>query len=296
MSITNTNISLRQTHMIETHQVGSDTREQLVSAALCPVLVPHQINLAGLTEAGPGFEFTRPNPAWGQLLACTGGSGWVWIDPVWERCGAGQVYVTPPHILHAYRADLLSSWSLCWLQFSGEWLQAEERPVLLLADPGPLATAVTGLHREAMQSPDVTLLTPWASLVHAYARRIVRPGGGDPRLRRLWERVGSDLAAPWTVDTLAQLAAVSPEHLRRLCRLHHAVSPMRHVAALRMRRAAALLAAESYTVESVARQVGYDNPYTFSTAFKRRMGAPPSEYRQGTRGAGRAPEHAKPQV
>ena len=48
-----------------------------------------------------------------------------------------------------------------------------------------------------------------------------------------------------------------------------------------MRRAAALLAAESYTVEAVARLVGYENPYTFSTAFKRQMGAPPSAYRQG---------------
>ena len=281
MSIGNINIGLCETHLLETYTIGPETQEQIVSAALCPALLPHQISLAGLTEAGPGFEFVRAAPAWGQILACTGGFGWVLIEGVWERCAAGQVYVTPPQTPHAYRTDSLSSWSLCWVQSGGEWLPLGDRPVLLAADPGPLANAIAGLHRETILASDASLLAPWAFLVYAYARQIVRPGGGDPRLQRLWERVGADLAAPWTVEALARSVSVSPEHLRRLCRRHHAVSPMRHVAGLRMRRAAALLAAESYTVEAVARLVGYENPYTFSTAFKRQMGAPPSAYRQG---------------
>ncbi len=275
MSIGDTNITLRETHII-----GPDTREQIVSAALCPALTPYHISLAGLTEAGPGFALTRPNPPWGQILACTGGGGWVWVDPAWERCGAGQAYITPPHTLHAYRAEKQSPWSLCWVQSSGEWLHGG-RPLLLPADTGPLSEAVSGLHREAMHPLDPALLTPWAFLVSSYARRMVQPAGGDPRLRRLWDTVSADLAAPWTVDILARLLSLSPEHLRRLCHQHLTVSPMRHVSVLRMRRAAALLASESYTVEAVARLVGYDNPYTFSTAFKRQMGAPPSAYRQG---------------
>ncbi len=287
MSISDTNTGLRETHLPETHSLGSGTQEQIVSAALCPALGPHEIALAGLTEAGPGFAFTRPDPPWGQVLACAAGSGWVWLDGGWERCAAGQAYVTPPHALHAYRAGGEEAWSLAWVQSPGAWLRDIARPALLPADPGPLATALAGLHRETMQSSDLSLLTPWAFLVFAYARHMARPGGGDPRLRRLWDTVGADLAAPWTVDTLAGLIAVSPEHLRRLCRRHLSVSPLRHVTALRMRRAAALLAAESYTVETVAQSVGYDNPYTFSTAFKRQMGAPPSAYRQGKgRGAG----------
>ncbi len=275
MSISNTNTSLCETHMI-----GTDTQEQIVSAALCPALMPHQIRLAGLTEAGAGFAFTRPAPPWGQILACTGGQGWVWVDPVWEHCAAGQVYVTPPHTLHAYRAETKIPWSLCWVQSSGEWLH-RDRPILLSADPCPLSGSIMGLHREAMQSLDPVLLTPWAFLVSSYARRLVQPRGSDPRFRHLWDLVSADLAAPWTVASLARLIALSPEHLRRLCHQHLAVSPMRHVTALRMRRAAALLASESYTVEAVARIVGYDNPYTFSTAFKRQMGTPPSAYRQG---------------
>jgi AraC-like DNA-binding protein len=276
MSINDNNIDIRETHII-----GSETREWIVSSSLCPALQHHDISLVGLTEADSDFQFRRFDPQGSQIIACTEGFGWVWLENQWMPCQAGQVYVTPPHVFHAYHSDARSPWKLCWVQSSGNWLYLGERPRLLSADPGPLSEVISGLHREVMQSAETTLLPPWAFLIYSYALRLVRPGCGDPRLRFLWERVGEDLAAPWTAEELARLIGFSPEHLRRLCKTHLALSPMRHVTALRMRRASALLASESYTVEAVAHLVGYDNPYAFSTAFKRHMGMPPSEYRQG---------------
>jgi AraC-like DNA-binding protein len=60
---------------------------------------------------------------------------------------------------------------------------------------------------------------------------------------------------------------------------------MRQVAQLRMPHAAVLLASESYSVEEIAHQVGYENAFAFSTAFKRIMGASPSSYRTALRNA-----------
>ncbi len=281
MSITETNMTLREIHLSSEATIGAATREWIVSAALCPALAPHEIELAGLTEAGPDFCFTRLDPIGSQILACTGGAGWVWVDGGWERCLAGQVYVTPAGASHAYRAAGLEPWHLCWVQSPGAWLRVSDRPQLLRAETRPLAEAIASLHRELLHPAEPSLLPPWALLVYSYARRLVRPGGGDPRLHSLWESVNADLSGPWTVEELARRVGISQEHLRRLCRTHLAVSPMRYVTALRMRRAAAFLASESYTVEAVARLVGYDSPYAFSTAFKRQMGVPPSEYRQG---------------
>ena len=279
MSIIHINTNLRETHII-----GAQTREWLVSAALCPALIPHGILLAGLTDAGPGFRFVRPAPRWSQLLICTAGWGWVWLDDQWMRCEAGMAYLTPSGALHAYQADLDTRWELGWVQSSDDWLRVVDAPYLLPVDTGPLTAALTGLRREATSAADAALLPPWAFLVAAYARRMVRPESGDPRLRRLWEAVGADLSRAWTVAALASLIGVSGEHLRRLCRRHGGRSPMSHVAGLRMRQAMALLASESYTIEAVAQQVGYDNPYAFSAAFKRHQGVSPSEYRQQAQG------------
>ncbi len=275
MSIVDNNTNLR-----ETHTIGASTREWLVSSTLCPALLFHEINLVGITEAAPLFRYVRPDPQWGQILACTGGWGWVWLADRWVRCEAGEVYLTPPHVLHGYHADPQSRWSLCWVQSSGDWLKAGDCPLLFSGQSTSLAEAISGLLREVMQSGESALLPPWSLLVASYARRLVHPGGdGDSRLRPLWDSVNDNLAAPWHVGLLAEKVQLSPEHLRRLCHSSLGVSPMRHVTALRMRRAAALLASESYTIEAIALLVGYDNPYAFSTAFKRLMGVPPSKYR-----------------
>ena len=279
MSIIHTNTDLRETHII-----GGQTREWLISAALFPALVAHGILLAGLTDAGPGFRFVRPAPRWNQLLVCTAGRGWVWVDGQWTRCEAGTAYLTPPGVLHAYQADPDTRWELCWVQSSEDWLCLANTPALLTVDAGPLAAALAGLRREATDAADPVLLLPWTFLAAAYARRMVRPQAGDPRLRRLWEVVGSDLGRPWTMKALSALVGVSGEHLRRLCQQHLGRSPMSHVTALRMRQAMALLASESYTIETVAQQVGYDSPFAFSAAFKRHQGVSPSEYRQKAHG------------
>ncbi len=279
MSIIHTNTDLRETHIL-----GALTREWLVSAALCPALVPHGILLAGLTDAGPGFRFVRLSPRWSQLLVCTAGWGWVWLDGQWARCEAGTAYLTPPGVLHAYRADPEGRWELAWVQSPDDWLRLADAPRLLTVDAGPLTAALAGLRREAQDAADPALMAPWAFLVAAYARRMVRPDLGDPRLRRLWETVGADLAHSWTVEVLAAQVGVSGEHLRRLCQSSLGRSPMSHVAALRMRQAMALLASESYTIETVAQQVGYDNPFAFSAAFKRHQGISPSDYRRITHG------------
>jgi transcriptional regulator GlxA family with amidase domain len=47
-----------------------------------------------------------------------------------------------------------------------------------------------------------------------------------------------------------------------------------------MRHAATLLTATPMTVETVVQRVGYDNPFAFSVAFKRRMQAAPPDYRK----------------
>ena len=89
------------------------------------------------------------------------------------------------------------------MQSSDDWLRLADSPVSVPVDAGPLAAALPACAGKRMDAADPALLPPWAFLVAAYARRMVRPDAGDPRLRRLWEAVGADLARPWTMAALA---------------------------------------------------------------------------------------------
>ncbi len=55
---------------------------------------------------------------------------------------------------------------------------------------------------------------------------------------------------------------------------------MHQVTYLRMRRATELLAITERTIESIAQEVGYQNPFVFSNSFTKWIGWRPSEYRR----------------
>jgi AraC-like DNA-binding protein len=119
----------------------------------------------------------------------------------------------------------------------------------------------------------------WVEIIHTYVVRFSSPWQSDDRLGHLWEHVAGRLGEHWTLDRLANYCHLSTEHLRRLCRRDLGRSPMHHVIFLRMQRAAKLLAATDDKVETIARAIGYENPFVFSTTFKKWVGWRPSDYR-----------------
>jgi AraC-like DNA-binding protein len=145
-----------------------------------------------------------------------------------------------------------------------------------------LYCAIMGLV-QACQGPALpTAIHHWVELIQSYVLNLLGSNWQDDRLRRVWAIVEQDLARPWTLAELAHEGHLSPEHLRRCCQHDLRSSPMRHLTRLRMHRAAELLATTSEKVASVARMVGYQNPFVFSTSFKRWMGWQPSAYRRGS--------------
>jgi AraC-like DNA-binding protein len=128
-------------------------------------------------------------------------------------------------------------------------------------------------------APSPAALHHWVELIQTYVLRFAQPWRMDERLSLLWERVAERLHEEWTLGNLAKAAHMSEEHLRRLCTQQLGRSPMRQVTYLRMRRAAELLATTNEKIESIAGEVGYQNPFVFSTTFKKWIGWRPSEHR-----------------
>ena len=271
----------------EIHHVGGDTPERLVSQATCAALERRGLWLLGMSDAGQGYEMARPSPPHAHLLASLGGEGRVWIDGQWHDCPPGTAYLTPPDRPMGFHPMAGRRWQFGWVYFA----HVPQEPPVIVGEPRrvetdtqQLAWAIEGLHREATGVGEAELLDAWAGLVHAHAMRIIRPETVRDPLWRLWAEVEARLAEPWTVRRLADHAGREPEALRRLCLRHLGTSPMRHVTDLRMRRAQTLLVSTQGKLFAVARAVGYNNVFAFSTAFKRYTGHSPDAFRRSTRG------------
>lgn len=279
----------------ETHIVGSDTPEKIILPKISPLMQELGIGLAGVSDAGRGFEMVRLRPDYGHIVACFSGRGEVWVNGRWQRCTPGTAYLTPPGQPHAYRTLPDVRWGFAWIWWhpfrTGEPPLIDcPHPLLVHADPEYLRSAILGLYRESIGPAQQTVLDHWIELVHVYSARLGRTTQqSDPRnLLPLWEKVDSDLAHPWSLPELAETVGVSPEHLRRLCRRQTGHGPMKYVTHLRMRRAAMLLESTQQKIGAVATSVGYDNAFAFSTAFKRHAGFSPAVYRK-RRGRHRRP-------
>lgn len=270
----------------EIHMVGSRSREWRLDWHGCPPMAACGIRWAGWTEARRGYRFVRKRHQFAGLLVCDGGLGKVLIHDTWRPCGAGMAYLLPPGLLHAYHADSPGPWRICWVAMdpaAGEVAVDQLTPSLVKVDPRPLRSVIEGLQREVNGAAEPAAVQRWVELIRLYALRIMTPQLTDQRLWSLWEAVDTDPGHPWTLAELADRASTSCEHLRRLCQYHLRSSPMQHVTQLRMRRAAALLASTSQKVATVARAVGYDSPFAFSTAFRRHTRVSPADYRRTTR-------------
>jgi transcriptional regulator GlxA family with amidase domain len=142
-----------------------------------------------------------------------------------------------------------------------------------------LAQALRGLQAELTAGRDPSLLRQWAGLVSAYWSRQLMDNAPPRRLDALWRKVDEELAYPWTILELAKRACVSDEHLRRLALAEVGRSPLRQVAWLRLTRATMLLQTTRMKLDEIALNVGYGDAYSFSTAYRRWFGVPPSEVR-----------------
>jgi len=103
-------------------------------------------------------------------------------------------------------------------------------------------------------------------------------GLSDPRLAAAIRQMHGQLSRSWTVAQLAKTAALSRSaFFERFTRVV-GMPPMEYLLAWRMAIARDLLRRQDVGIAEVADQVGYGSASTFSTAFSRYVGEPPSRY------------------
>lgn len=101
----------------------------------------------------------------------------------------------------------------------------------------------------------------------------------DDRLGRAVDMILDDPGADYTVESLAETAAMGRSAFAEHFSEHFGRTPMNFVNHVRMQRAAQMLAVESSSIDEIARTVGYSSRSHFSRVFKDHSGLPPNTFR-----------------
>lgn len=189
--------------------------------------------------------------------------------------GAFQLWNKP---LHPFFAEL-PPWYV---------LRAAERPRL-----GPLALTA-GLIEEELRRDEPgadSIVHALLDVVFTYALREMAEQRGrsqvgwthalrDAPVRRALTLMHENCAHPWTLEELAQQAGLSRTAMADRFRDAMGDTPLSHLRMLRMQRAMRLLSDSDRNLEAVAREVGYQDAFSFSKVFKRTVGQSPKVFRQ----------------
>jgi AraC-like DNA-binding protein len=103
-------------------------------------------------------------------------------------------------------------------------------------------------------------------------------GLADARIAQAMRQMHGDPARSWTVDQLAKKAALSRSSFYERFTRAVGLPPMEYLLSWRMALAKDLLRREDLGIAEVAERVGYGSASTFSTAFTRYVGEPPSRH------------------
>lgn len=208
---------------------------------------------------------------------------------------AGYGFVIEPGQLSFYQADEKEPWTYIWVGFLGT--RAKEyvsnmgttvrHPVFWSDKPDELYDIVRDMMEHntfgvANELRRNGLLQIFLSVV-AQGAPVEEESGGDKANQyvcRAVEFIQRNYCNPVKVTDVADYVCINRSYLYTLFEKSLGMSPQQFLTAYRLTKAAEMLTIPDLPVESIALSCGYQDPLTFTKAFRQMKGISPSGYRR----------------
>ena len=107
---------------------------------------------------------------------------------------------------------------------------------------------------------------------------------GHAGLANALAAIRADVAHPWRVEELAEIADLTPKQLQRLCRKTLGIPPQQLIQRLRLEEAVRLATTTTWSMGEIAAECGFYDQASFTKQFRKVLGLTPSAYRGRRRG------------
>ncbi len=231
------------------------------------------------------------------LIFCVRGMGWVEIGGVRYEVGPSEALLIPRGTPHTYGASDAAPWSIHWVHFRGTEAdffayQLPEHEYLLSVD-AQTAAALEGLFTECYDSfvggfVQHRLIYCSQVLHHLFGCLFFNNPAFSPALRTsrfhsleaTFSYLQQNVTNMLTLAQMADHAGLSTSHFSHLFKQQTGYSPVDYFIHLKMQIACSLLTLTPKSVQEVALEMGYEDPYYFSRLFKKVVGVAPRAYRE----------------
>ena len=249
-----------------------------------------------------GYEECAPKKSWGpgtkglckiHYVHC--GKGTIFVDNQELHVHKGECFVLYPDTYLYYVADDKDPWHYSWVAFDG--MNAEY--YLKKANIGKTDIVVKTFDQPLLEEAfeklskinlsDTTKDLKFISILYTILSTLIPPAKEEKETNSLCtENVKTALnyihnhySESISVVDIAAHLSLERKYFTRIFKERLCMPPSVYLSNSRLSQACELLGNTSLSVMEVSQKVGYDNPFSFSRAFKKAYNLSPSAYRFG---------------
>lgn len=223
------------------------------------------------------------------------GTGEVTVGEQTHYLKPGQAFLTYPHIVTAYTADIANPWTYSWVAFTGEQVDyilaktalSPEHPIFPMDEQ--LMPNLYELLTQAAEASD-SLDLPLKAIMYEFFSLLLRavPAVPDvlplPRQKSIYVEqclhfLHTHYCENISVEMMSSSLKLDRKYLSSLFKRTIGMPPQQYLLNFRIAKACELLTETLCTIGEISRSVGYQDPLLFSRMFKKVKGCSPKEYR-----------------
>ena len=266
-------------------------------------ILPHQLYVShiGYFPKALYHYCQRPQGCVDNILFyCVQGKGYYTLDGHTFTLNPNQYVIVPatdkPLV---YWSDTEDPWSIYWVHFTSDALQAFNRAYHIVPEQGPqyiphnekgiriweemYENLSRGYSPENLMNTNLCLYHLIATFVFSQQQNQNSSSPEKAIIRETIDYMKNNLDKTIRIEDFADLNKYSVSHFSKLFRLTTGMSPIEYFIHLKMQKACQLLYTEDSRVKQIAALLGYDDPYCFSRLFKKYMNTSPETYRKSVR-------------
>ena len=266
-------------------------------------ILPHQLYVShiGYFPKALYHYCQRPQGCVDNILFyCVQGKGYYTLDGHTFTLNPNQYVIVPatdkPLV---YWSDTEDPWSIYWVHFTSDALQAFNRAYHIVPEQGPqyiphnekgiriweemYENLSRGYSPENLMNTNLCLYHLIATFVFSQQQNQNSSSPEKAIIRDTIDYMKNNLDKTIRIEDFADLNKYSVSHFSKLFRLTTGMSPIEYFIHLKMQKACQLLYTEDSRVKQIAALLGYDDPYYFSRLFKKYMNTSPETYRKSVR-------------
>ncbi|UZQ85206.1 AraC family transcriptional regulator [Thermoclostridium stercorarium] len=191
---------------------------------------------------------------------------------------------------HAYYSD--TGWESLWCHFDGVTARAHYESIVsrlgnsfFMPDPYPVLSKLSAIYNtfysgDVIKEPLMSkYLNDILTAFHLYTPNSVLPRDYINVVEETISYINKNFARNINVEHLAERTGFSPYHFIRIFKKETGLTPYEYIVNVRINTAKYLLRNSRLSVKDICYSTGFSSESVFCSAFKRRLGVTPTEYR-----------------